>query len=348
MEMYRDHLAACPLLKDMEEGILSKLCLKMSPYLALADDLIVKEGDVGEEMYMVVRGCVRLSSTSFGKYNDRNWEDGAFFGEMTILGIGGGPEANRHVYSAAAVIDSDCIFITHKILSDFQIMYPTFKHRMRSMALKRARRFGYGITPNTAEDGITPNAAEDFTDHLDASMNVALESAERRSRASSSVMDSNARVSHHRESRQLLNLPSKSESQDVGIDHTVSGASSHLQRELITEISASSRAPSSGLTRSGLKTASADDDEVRLLREEVRELSRLLKQTLVAQKEQGEPLTPSRSVKLPSIPPQPDSPPAMGAPLPATLSTPSPNNDVSPADPEQLARSLKSQRTPQP
>merc|ERR1711939_522765 len=86
MEMYRDHLSTCPLLKGMEEGILSKLCLKMSPYLALRDDLIVKEGDVGEEMYMVVRGCIRLSSENWRLYNERSWEDGAFFGELTVLG----------------------------------------------------------------------------------------------------------------------------------------------------------------------------------------------------------------------------------------------------------------------
>jgi hypothetical protein len=50
MEMYREHLATCPLLKGMEESIVSKLCLRMNPYLALRGDRIVKEGDVGEEM----------------------------------------------------------------------------------------------------------------------------------------------------------------------------------------------------------------------------------------------------------------------------------------------------------
>ena len=133
MEMYSDHLSTCPLLKDMEEGIVSKLCLQMLPYLALEGDTIVKEGDVGEEMYMVVRGTIKLASDSYELYNDRNWVDGAFFGELTVLGIGAGAEHNRHVYSASASVQSDCIFITQNSLDTLQLLYPTFKFKMRDM-----------------------------------------------------------------------------------------------------------------------------------------------------------------------------------------------------------------------
>ena len=133
MEMYSDHLSTCPLLKGMEEGIVSKLCLQMLPYLALEGDTIVKEGDVGEEMYMVVRGTIKLASDSYELYNDRNWVDGAFFGELTVLGIGAGAEHNRHVYSASASVQSDCIFITQNSLDTLQLLYPTFKFKMRDM-----------------------------------------------------------------------------------------------------------------------------------------------------------------------------------------------------------------------
>ena len=94
---------------------------------------IVKEGDVGEEMYMVVRGTIKLASDSYELYNDRNWVDGAFFGELTVLGIGAGAEHNRHVYSASASVQSDCIFITQNSLDTLQLLYPTFKFKMRDM-----------------------------------------------------------------------------------------------------------------------------------------------------------------------------------------------------------------------
>lgn len=290
MAMYREHLATCPLLKGMEEGILSKLCLKMSPYLALQDDAIVKEGEVGEEMYMVVRGCVRLSSESFPLYNERNWEDGAFFGEMTILGIGAGPEANRHVYSATAYVNSDCIFISQKVLSELQICHPTFKRKMRSLAIKRAQRFGYNQSLLAATDGSDAAfAAEDLdapavdvVAHLDSSMNVALDSAERRSRGtsrSSFMADSAGRSSNQRESRKALNLPSTRATGEESPGEIDLMASSQLKHELLTEISASGPAASSGFAA----TTSVVHAEVKLLRQEVSTLSELLRKSLVDQ-----------------------------------------------------------------
>jgi Ca2+-binding EF-hand superfamily protein/CRP-like cAMP-binding protein len=280
MEMYRDHLSTCPLLKGMEEGILSKLCLKMSPYLALRDDLIVKEGEVGEEMYMVVRGCIRLSSENWRLYNERSWEDGAFFGELTVLGIGAGPEANRHVYSATAYVDSDCIFISQRALQDLQLNHPTFKHKMRSMAIKRAQRFGYGeryaygeadgelLLPESplagagysgvgtdagvaGVAGAAPNPvgtpAVDAVRELDSSMSVALDTAERRSRVTSGIGSPNGpREPQGRESRQFLNLPSgrSSKGGQSPMDASDRSRSSQLKQELLTDLSIS-RSPSS-------------------------------------------------------------------------------------------------------
>ena len=77
-----------PLLAGVEEGALTKLCVLMRPYLAFKGDKIVVEDDVGEEIFMVVSGMVKLRSKAFPLYNDRNWGDGAFFGEQPVLKIG--------------------------------------------------------------------------------------------------------------------------------------------------------------------------------------------------------------------------------------------------------------------
>ena len=123
---------------------MTKLCMYMRPYLAIENDMVVKEGEVGEEMYMIVRGNIRLQSRTFRLYNDRSWQDGAFFGVLTVLGIGAGSEHNRHVYSATAAMNSECILITQDSMDTLQILHPTFKFKMREMAVKRAERFGYG------------------------------------------------------------------------------------------------------------------------------------------------------------------------------------------------------------
>eukprot|EP01044_Picomonas_judraskeda_P001147 COSAG03_NODE_63_length_15223_cov_32.095940_6_plen_46_part_00 len=42
------------------------------------------------EMYMVVRGAIKLHSSIYPAYNTRMWEEGAFFGELPLLNCGGG------------------------------------------------------------------------------------------------------------------------------------------------------------------------------------------------------------------------------------------------------------------
>ena len=87
------------------------------------------------------------------RYARRKWTDGAFFGELTVLGLGGGPERNRHVYSVESVGDSDCTFVTKQSLLGFFDQHLashgdtfssfTLEDKMRELAIQRASRFGH-------------------------------------------------------------------------------------------------------------------------------------------------------------------------------------------------------------
>ena len=46
-------------------SIISRLCLVMRPYLAIAGDTIVTEGEAGDEMYQITRGAVKLESITY-------------------------------------------------------------------------------------------------------------------------------------------------------------------------------------------------------------------------------------------------------------------------------------------
>lgn len=306
MEMYREHLATCPLLKGMEESIVSKLCLRMNPYLGLRGDCIVKEGDVGEEMYMVLRGRIKLISERHRLYNGRCWLDGAFFGELAVLGAGAGPEQNRHVYTAEAERQSDCVFISQSVLDTLQILHPTFKAKMRTMAIKRARRFGYGERLDDGSTGyesppesptrgrpsvvvdLTPSAAtmdaRSVSQDLDESMATALDTSAWRSRATSGVQELGHPIAGGRESRQFLNLPSNNSRSTLAALDSPSGldraSSSQLQRGMTREISGSPA--QKGDTQ----------DEVRMLRQEVAVLSDLMRLSLAAQQ------APTQSINL--------------------------------------------------
>lgn len=146
--VYKPFLVQCPLLQGLEWTVLSRLCTKMRPYFAVVNDVIFNEGDVGEELYLVVHGSIKLSSSSFPTYNSRRWEDGAFFGELPLLNCGGGSREarNLHVYAAQAVVETDCSYITQDDFNKLNLQRPTLRTTMRRHALQRAMRFGSPVT----------------------------------------------------------------------------------------------------------------------------------------------------------------------------------------------------------
>jgi hypothetical protein len=154
MSIYKPYLVQCPLLQGMELGVMAKLCLLMRPYLAVQDDIIVTEGEIGEEMYLNMRGAVQLSAVKYPAYSARTWEDGAFFGELTILldSSSSRMEKRRHIYTARAIVETDCTYISAHDLDELDSVHPNLKDTMRKLALARAERFGYGVEPNSSSN----------------------------------------------------------------------------------------------------------------------------------------------------------------------------------------------------
>lgn len=154
MAIYQPFVADCPLLKGLERGLTSQLCLAMRPYFAVAGDNVVVEREIGEEMYLVTRGTIKLNSVRFPDYNSRLWEDGAFFGELPLLDCGleepgstswQKPSKVLHVYTATALVDSQCTYVTRGDLDELNQKRPELKQTMRKYAMQRAERFGMQI-----------------------------------------------------------------------------------------------------------------------------------------------------------------------------------------------------------
>lgn len=73
LTMYKPQLQTCPLFAGLEETIITKLALTLRPYLGLQGDIVVQEGEIGEDMYMVVKGEVKLSSVQWPKFSGKLW-----------------------------------------------------------------------------------------------------------------------------------------------------------------------------------------------------------------------------------------------------------------------------------
>lgn len=161
MNIYGRHLKSCPLLEGVAESVVVMLVTRMRPYLAIKGDTIFQEGEVGQEMYLVLDGEIALSSHQVPSYGARNWYTGAFFGELPVLGIGTGQLGNLHVYTATAVEKSYCSYLTQHVLDEIHEQSPEFKVHMRRLATKRAARFSHADvdmanTESSSESGGMP------------------------------------------------------------------------------------------------------------------------------------------------------------------------------------------------
>eukprot|EP01047_Picozoa_sp_COSAG01_P038449 COSAG01_NODE_3121_length_6556_cov_4.914821_2_plen_122_part_00 len=65
LEMYKPQLMMCPLFLNLDLGIITRLATTLRPYLAVRNDKVFEEGEVGDEMYMIVKGEVQLDSTKY-------------------------------------------------------------------------------------------------------------------------------------------------------------------------------------------------------------------------------------------------------------------------------------------
>lgn len=87
-----EHLAEIDLFKDLSTDELQMLKVIINPVTFPADHVIVKEGDTGDTMYMIVKGDVEiLKRTVFGEEYTCDYLPEAmhlFFGEFSLLDHG--------------------------------------------------------------------------------------------------------------------------------------------------------------------------------------------------------------------------------------------------------------------
>lgn len=87
LSMYKPQLVRCPLFAGMPDAVITTVAMLMKPYLAVKDDDIFNEDEVGDEMFMIIHGEVKLISETHERFNGRIWVDGAFLGELPMLGM---------------------------------------------------------------------------------------------------------------------------------------------------------------------------------------------------------------------------------------------------------------------
>ncbi|MGL5082758.1 MAG: ion transporter [Microcoleaceae cyanobacterium] len=84
--LYRDLLEQVPLFKEAESGFIEDLVMKLKPVVLPPNEYVIREGQIGHEMYFINRGELQAFSEENGNSTIyRNMVAGAFFGEIALL-----------------------------------------------------------------------------------------------------------------------------------------------------------------------------------------------------------------------------------------------------------------------
>jgi hypothetical protein len=84
LHLHREVLANVPLFQGAEQSFLNSLVLMLRPEICAPGDHIIRQGEMGREMYFISRGSVEVTSGD-GKTIYATLQEGAFFGEIALL-----------------------------------------------------------------------------------------------------------------------------------------------------------------------------------------------------------------------------------------------------------------------
>ncbi|KAI6180982.1 Cyclic nucleotide-binding domain-containing protein [Aphelenchoides besseyi] len=102
MHVHFETLRKVRIFQDCEAGLLAELVLKLQLQVYSPRDFVCRKGDIGREMYIVKRGRLQVVGDD-GTTVLHTLQEGAVFGELSILNISGSKQGNRRSASIRSV-----------------------------------------------------------------------------------------------------------------------------------------------------------------------------------------------------------------------------------------------------
>ncbi|XP_062866933.1 cyclic nucleotide-gated channel cone photoreceptor subunit alpha [Trichomycterus rosablanca] len=126
INVHLETLRKVRIFQDCEAGLLIELVLKLQPQVFSPGDYICKKGDIGREMYIIKEGKLAVVADD-GVTQFVVLGDGAYFGEISILGIKGSKAGNRRTANIRSVGYSDLFALSKDDLMEALTEYPDAK-----------------------------------------------------------------------------------------------------------------------------------------------------------------------------------------------------------------------------
>lgn len=150
--------------QDCEAALLIELVLKLQPQVFSPGDYICKKGDIGREMYIIQDGKLAVVADD-GITQFVVLGEGAYFGEISILGIKGSKAGNRRTANIRSVGYSDLFALSKDDLMESLTEYPDAKKALEEKGKAILMKDNL-IDEAIANAGTDPLILDDKINHL--------------------------------------------------------------------------------------------------------------------------------------------------------------------------------------
>uniref|UniRef100_A0A8C6WMU4 Cyclic nucleotide gated channel subunit alpha 3a n=1 Tax=Neogobius melanostomus TaxID=47308 RepID=A0A8C6WMU4_9GOBI len=170
INVHLDTLKKVRIFQDCEAGLLIELVLKLQPQVFSPGDYICKKGDIGREMYIIKEGKLAVVADD-GVTQFVVLSDGAYFGEISILGIKGSKAGNRRTANIRSVGYSDLFALSKDDLVEALTEYPDAKKALEEKGKAILMKDNL-IDEAVANAGADPKDLEEKITRLQSNLDV--------------------------------------------------------------------------------------------------------------------------------------------------------------------------------
>ncbi|XP_052324288.1 cyclic nucleotide-gated cation channel alpha-3-like [Oncorhynchus keta] len=170
INVHLDTLKKVRIFQDCEAGLLIELVLKLQPQVFSPGDYICKKGDIGREMYIIKEGKLAVVADD-GVTQFVVLSDGAYFGEISILGIKGSKAGNRRTANIRSIGYSDLFALSKDDLMESLTEYPDAKKALEEKGKAMLMKDNM-IDEDVANAGADPKDLEEKIQRLESNIEI--------------------------------------------------------------------------------------------------------------------------------------------------------------------------------